>query len=72
MKHMSRIKIWIRVDDMGDGSSSASLFKTEAAAREGYDADGFELPDEDGNSYSDVPAEFDYDIFDTEGCEVVD
>ena len=58
-----KLKVWYRITDLGDGSSSAQLYPTKELAWEGLDEDGFET--EDGYTM-DVPCEVDYSVIDTE------
>lgn len=58
------IKVWTKITDLGDGSSSVRLYPTEALAREGLDEDGFE-------KYAEVPCEIDYTLVDESLCEKV-
>lgn len=60
-----KIKIWTRICDSGDGSSSVELFSTEKKAREGLDEDGYE----DGWEY---PYDVDSVLFNIDNCEKFD
>lgn len=60
-----KIKIWVRIQDLGDGSSASTNFKSREEAYEGFDEDGFCL------ICPGAPIEVEETIFDTAGFEVV-
>jgi len=60
-----KIKVWIRVTDLGDGSRSFRGYHSEELAGEGIDEDGF---GEDPETHCEV----DYVIIDTDLCERVE
>lgn len=62
---MPKIRVWSKITDLGDGSSSVSLYPNKALAREGLDDDDFEAGGE-------VPCEIDSTVFDAADCEIVD
>lgn len=75
---MVKYRIWVRIDDCGDGSSSSSTFPTEEAARMGH-FDGFDPDepypyalDEDDMDPHGYHVEITEDTFDTEGYEVIE
>ena len=65
-----KIKVWIRTEDMGDGSSNVSLFPTEKLAKEGVDSDGFYIDEED-RQYQEVPMEISWCILGVNECEEI-
>lgn len=48
-----KTKVWYRIVDLGDGSSSVGLYPTKELAWEGLDEDGFD-------SFGEIPCQVDY------------
>jgi hypothetical protein len=58
-----KIKVWYRITNLGDGSSSVQLYPTEELAWDGLNEDGFEVDD---GWMADIPCEVDYYTINTE------